>query len=145
VGGIVGDNERGVIWPLAVLFVLTLYGAATSLLFPGLQAPDIAGQVPEKWIGVWMLLAAVAAGLALYFPRFWAWKNGPDVTTISNNVAAIQTRLTAMQSTLDELKKTVATKDGLGATTEAIKAQVSAGGEVRTTLDAIRTQTDKIK
>jgi uncharacterized protein (DUF1786 family) len=50
-----------------------------------------------------------------------------------------------MQSTLDELKKTVATKDGLGATTEAIKAQVSAGGEVRTTLDAIRTQTDKIK
>jgi len=141
----VGDNERGVIWPLAVLFVLTLYGAATSLLFPGLQAPDIAGQVPEKWIGIWMLLAAAAAGLALYFPRFWAWKNGPDVTTISSNVAAIQKTLTAMQSALDDLKKAATTKDGLGATTDAIKAQLGAGGDVRTTLDAIRAQTDKIK
>ena len=60
-------RSDGKIWPLQLVFVLTLIGAAIGLLEPQLFS---SGSAPKETIPIILLAVAVAAALVLYFTRF---------------------------------------------------------------------------
>ena len=126
-----GDTS-GLRWPLALFFLITLCGGAIGLVQP-------------SWIGngrlvpSLLVLAALLAGGALYFPHFWLAIKVPDIGTIDAHVKVIRTALLGPDGDQDKLQAIADAIKRLTDDVAALNKRFSLGGDVRNEIQATKT------
>jgi hypothetical protein len=128
----VGNETRGLIWPLALVFLLTLCGG-----FVGLFAPWLFGN--DKTVALWLLLAALVSGGVLYFPRLWLIVKAPDFATVATNIEGIHAALLGAQGNENKLVAISTAIANLNTSLDTLNARLDApNGDVRADIQAIR-------
>jgi hypothetical protein len=128
----VSGDTSGVRWPLALFFLFTLCGGAI-----GLVAPSWLGN--GRMIPSLLILAALFAGGALYFPHFWLAIKVPDIGTISAHVDEIRTALRGPTGDQDKLQTIIDAINRLSDNVYALNTRFNPGGDVRIDIQAIKT------
>ena len=154
------DDRRGLLWPLALIFLLTLCGG-----FIGLVAPKLFGSETDRTIAGWLIAAAVLSGLVLYFPRILLAAKVTDLGDISTSLLGNQgiqyklgnlsTQVTNLNSRLDtpngdvradiQAVKTLLDTGAVHASLDTIAGQLATSGDVRKLLNDANTKLDSIK
>ncbi len=143
------DNLSGLTWPLRLFFVATLAGSFIAYF---------GGEMPTKPmpnVGFWLLIAAIASAVILFFPKLLLYVRAPDVERASTDLKAA----TADVSNLSENFKNLA--DGYKQLSDQMKvianaaaapqsidnrlaALETASATASSRIDAIKAKTDKL-
>jgi len=136
-----GDDRRGLLWPLAFLFLLTVCGAFIGFAWPLLGGATF--DSPVAWL---LLIVALLSGFVLYFPRLWLAQKLPTILDLSQRIGSIYTALHGVQGKEDKLGEIKTAIDQLSEDTAALSRQLTKlnarldpGGDVRVDIQAIRT------
>ena len=129
-----GDTS-GLRWPLALFFLITLCGGGIGLIQP-------------SWIGngrlvpSLLVLAALLAGGALYFPHFWLAIKVPDIGTIDAHVKDIRTALLGPDGNQDRLQAIADAITKLSDRVDTLDKRFSPGGDVRNDIQTTKSLLD---
>lgn len=148
-------ETRGVLWPLQLVFLVTLALGLVALFDPNVfgaqQGP------PDRTIAANLLFAAVVTGVLLYMPRFWIAMKAPDFPAVAARVDAIhdalidaasgeqkpeliRTEIANLQTALDTVVTQLRNGGEVRARIENINTLLNTGGDVRTRIEAINSQ-----
>jgi hypothetical protein len=135
------DDDRGLIWPLALFFLVALCGGIIGLVYPS----PFGG---ERYFGLLLCGAALAVAVLLYFPRFWNSMRVPDLTTLDRKIDALQARFDKIDGLLDAggdlRKETGAIQGRFDEARDRIAEVRKRAEEIKDQLDAELTKLDKI-
>ncbi len=126
------DDTSGLRWPLALFFLFTLCGGAI-----GLVAPSWFGY--GRMIPSLLIVAALLAGGALYFPHFWLAIKVPDIGTINTHINEIRAVLLGPAGNQDKLQAITDVITKLSDSVDRLNTRFNPGGDVRNDVQAIKT------
>jgi hypothetical protein len=130
-----GDDRRGLLWPLAVLFLLTACGA-----FIGFMWPLLGGATFDKQVACLLLIVALLSGGLLYVPRIWLAVQVPtridSICTALRGAQDNQDKFGEIKTAIDQLSKDIT---ALSQQVINLNARFNPGGDVRVDIQAIRT------
>lgn len=134
------DNRNGLIWPLALIFLLTTCGA-----FIGLIMSSLPNSTFDKRVALLLLVAALASGFVLYVPRLWLNAKVPSLDDMSVRTTAIHTELLGAQGSPGRLADLSTSVEDLRKQMAALDTKLHADlGAVTAKLNAIEAKLPKI-
>lgn len=84
------NDRRGLLWPLATLFTLAMFGAFVGLLSSALAKPYF-----DNRTLLTLLLIAGLSGWVLYWPRLLLAAKVTDLATLAGRINALEQAITA--------------------------------------------------
>lgn len=144
-------DREGLLWPLALFFVLALLG---SLIWLGYRLyNDHANSIGWLWP-----ISVVLSGILLYARRFWIAIHLPDFPSVSaritatqkaidaatQRIAAIETAVSGLSTSLGAITAQLKARQEVDAKINEIAEQFGASGALRKSLDAIEAKVAKL-
>ncbi len=80
-----GGTKNGIIWPVVLLFLLSLCG-----FFVGIVCPKLLSEPPDRILAVWFFAAALVSGILLYVPNWVIARKIPNLAAITDDVSTIR-------------------------------------------------------
>lgn len=130
------DNRTGSVWPLGLLFVLTLCGGGFGVVWP------LMGGTFDIRVAGLLLVAAFFSGALLYIPNWVIARKIPNLPTLTGSVADIRTALLGAGGNENKLDAITAAIDKLSKQLKTISDRQDADGD-RKKLDTIEAKLPK--